>query len=328
MLLLWPPFVHPASLLVVTVGAGVGHAFFVPAAQALVPALVPAEHLQHANGLRAAGSQVANLAGNAVGGALYTLLGAPVLLVLNGFSFLLSAAQERRIRSVDPVSTPGGTGQSVAAAAREGLRLLRREKPLRLLITSQAGLFLVSPVLMLSLPFVVIDELGHPPAVVGFMFSLALAGGIVAFALLRLLPVDRMLRLPLVPGAYAAITAAFALLSTTTTTVALATAALLFGLSSGTVYLTAVTWIQRRIPASLHGRIFALLEAVSSLVAPVSYLVTGIVLEGLGTSGRWIAFASLAGAGGIWTLVTAVAAPRRRDSGSSNPPPAPGGHQA
>ena len=328
MLLFWPPFVHPAALLLVSLGAGVGHAFFVPAAQALVPALVPAERLQHANGLRAAGSQVANLAGNAVGGAMYTLLGAPVLLVLNGVSFLLSAAQERRIRSVDAVSTAGGTGQSVAAAAREGLQLLRRERSLRLLIASQAGLFFVSPVLMLALPFVVIDELGHPPAVVGFMFSLALAGGIVGFGLLRRLPVDRMLRLPLVSGAYAAITGVFALLAVTTTTVALGTAALIFGLSSGTVYLTAVTWIQRRIPANLHGRTFALLEAVSSLVAPVSYLAAGIVLEGLGSSRRWIAFAVLAGAGGLWTLITAFHALRRRDSGSNTPPRAPGEHQA
>ena len=53
--------------------SGIGHALFVPAVHALLPALVQPAGLQTATALRAAGSQVGNLGGSAAGGALFAL---------------------------------------------------------------------------------------------------------------------------------------------------------------------------------------------------------------------------------------------------------------
>ena len=110
--------------------SGIGHALFVPAVHALLPALVQPAGLQTATALRAAGSQVGNLGGSAAGGALFALLGAPLVLVINGVSFLASAVQEMYIRGGRdrPV---GRRTESIPEMARAGRRPIMRDRRLR-----------------------------------------------------------------------------------------------------------------------------------------------------------------------------------------------------
>jgi MFS family permease len=319
-LLFVPAFRTPWLVLPLSLAAGIGHAFFVPAAQALLPALVTSERLPAANGLRAGASQAANLTGNAAGGALYVLLGAPMLFVLNGFTFLLSAWQEHFIRPRDRSSTNdsaaavGGSSagsasalrspmRDVLASARAGIGVLRADRALRLLVLSQAGLFAISPVLMLSLPFVVIDELNLGERTLGLFFAAALLGGISVFVPLRGVSSERLLRRRLPILAYASITGMFAVVATTIAPIVLAVAAYVTGGAAAVVYLYTITWIQHRSDEAFHGRVFAMLEAATSLVAPVSYLITGIALEVLGTDGRWIAYATVSWAAAVWTMI-------------------------
>jgi DHA3 family macrolide efflux protein-like MFS transporter len=297
--LLVPAWRTPWLILPVSFAAGVGHAFFVPAAQALLPDLVPSDRLHAANGVRATVSQLANLTGNALGGLLYAVVGAPFLFVLNGVTFLLSAWQERFIRGGRDVHRDGSGSTSFVHAAGQGLAVLSGRGALRRLIVSQAGLFLVSPVLMLSLPFVVIDELGLGPRWVGFFFAAALAGGILAFLVLRRWSAGSMLQAPLPAVAYLALALAFAAASVRVSPPVLFLVALVTGAAAGFVYLFAVTWIQNRTEPGLHGRLFALLEAASSLVAPISYLASGIVLEALGPERRWVLFGGV----GVFALL-------------------------
>jgi MFS family permease len=78
----WPVF----ALMVVF---GVSRAFYIPAMQALVPALVPAEDLRTAVGMNVSVSQIAFVIGPAVGGLLY-LLG-PTVVYGTGAVLLLAA---------------------------------------------------------------------------------------------------------------------------------------------------------------------------------------------------------------------------------------------
>lgn len=293
-------------ILPVSLAAGVGHALFVPAAQALLPAIVPPQRLQHATALRASSSQVANLGGNAAGGLLYTLLGAPVLFVLNGVSFLISAAFELRISRDKSPSDDADSGHDARAAggllsaASAGLRELRAQPVLIRLMISQAGLFALSPVLMLALPFIVIDELGLPEFVVGVYFSLALAGGIVCFLSVRRLSSSQLLEIPLVRVSYLALAAGFFAAAFLSGPLVLGVIAFITGAAAAGVYLTVTTWIQLRMPGELHGRLFSLLEAGSSAIAPISYLVAGAVLASAGTGGRGVVFAATGAVAAGW----------------------------
>jgi MFS family permease len=313
--LLFPTLRSAWFILVVAFLAGLGHGFFVPAVQAWLPSIVPRERLPRATTLRVASSQIANLAGNAAGGVLFVVLGAPALFAVNGVTFLISGIQESFIRRDRPEAPrAGGTAEasrpSVLAAAREGLRQGLSDPLIRLLLISQAGLFAISPVLTLSLPFIVIDELGMSEAAVGYFLATGLVGAIAAFALLRGRSPGVLLSMPLVQIAYGAIGAGFLLLAVTTRPVSLAIVALLSGAAAAAVYLFATTWLQTRTPASVHGRLFALFEAANSAVAPTAYLVAGLGLELVGAEMRWTLFAVLGGAALVWAAVLARKMPR------------------
>lgn len=301
LLLLFPALRHPWFVLFVALLAGLGHAFFVPAAQALLPAIVPAGRLPRATTLRAAGSQLANLAGNAAGGALYLALGAPLIFVANGVSFVLSALQEQLIRSGrDQPRTNDGRRGALLRSAREGIRVAAADPALRRVIVSQAGLYALSPVLLLALPFVVIDDLGLSESSLGLFFALALSGGIVAFLALRVMAPKRLLALPVVSGSYLLLGAAFLLVTLHVSAASIALVALMSGAAAAAVYLYATTWVQVRSGQNLHGRLFALLEAANSLVAPLAYLISGALLTALGGEQRGLLFVAVAVVALLW----------------------------
>ena len=185
----------PTVLLTLSFAAGLGHAFFVPAAQALIPEIVPPTHLSTANALRTGGSQIFNMTGNAVGGVLFVVLGAPIVLILNGVTFLISAVQEawiappplRRDRKHPPLNAASLRGDVATV-----LRYLKTRPVIRTRIVAQAGMFLLSPVFLLTLPFVLIDELGTGEQVLGYIFAASLAGGIVVFVALSRLSTERL----------------------------------------------------------------------------------------------------------------------------------------
>lgn len=308
-----PALRSPALILPAAFLAGVGNALFIPAAHALLPSLVSPSRLPGATGLRAAGSQLANLGGNAVGGTLFALFGAPFLFLINGVTFLLSAVQEMFIRQGR--ETPSRPAEeSLMATAREGLRAVGSDRRVLFLVASQAGLFLVSPVLMLALPFIVIDELGLPEQTLGYVFALALAGGIGAFLLLRRRDGRGLAAEYRVALAYLLLGAGFLALSVNTSVAVMIPVALISGAAAATVYLSVTIHIQRHSPAELHGRFFALLEAASTFVAPISYLAAGALLEITGPQDRWQLFALVGLASLIWSVVLSKRGRNARES--------------
>ncbi|TVQ23552.1 MAG: MFS transporter [Spirochaetaceae bacterium] len=201
----------------------------------------------------------------------------------------------------------GGTAEGVRGQAREGLRVVVGAPRLRRAITSQAGLFVLSPVLLLSLPFIVIDELGLPQATLGYVFASALAGGILAFAVLgRRGESDRVgARYPRI--GYAMTSLALAALAVSSSLPLVVAAAVVVGAAAAAVYLHAITMIQSEFDCAIHGRLFAILEAVTSLVGPISYVVTGILLDLLGPDRRPVLFAVAAAAAATWAIAMRLA---------------------
>jgi MFS family permease len=186
------------------------------------------------------------------------------------------------------------------AMAQVGLRAVAQDRTLQTLLISQAGLFLVSPFLILALPFLLIDELGMSESALGLYLALALAGGIVGFLVLRKVTQPFLLTKSLHGYSYLALGAAFAAVGLAPHPVVLGVAAVVSGVAAATVYLVTVTWIQVRSRPQLHGRLFAVLEAGNSAFAPVGYLVAGILLELLGANHRMVLLVAVASAALAW----------------------------
>ena len=109
--------------------------------------------------------------------------------------------------------------------------------------------------------------------------------------------------MPVVGVAYAGIAVSFLALSFSTTIPVLVVVALVLGAAAAMTYLFTTTWIQIRTPPEMHGRLFALIEAATALVAPVSYLLAGILLETLGPDLRWTLFLISGVAAALWVAV-------------------------
>ncbi len=107
-----------ASVLIpVAVLLGAGEGLFLPASYSVVPSLVPDEDLQAANALATGGTQIAALAGPALGGALVALATPSLAFALDAASFAVSAATLARLRAALPVTLPASAPAANAGDA-------------------------------------------------------------------------------------------------------------------------------------------------------------------------------------------------------------------
>ena len=102
------------------------------AGQAFAPRLVPAHLLAHAHGRFDQGAAAAQTAGPALGGAIIAAVGAPLAVLLDAASYLVSATVLLAVRLPEPPAARASL-RGIGREAIEGLRWLYRSGPLRAL---------------------------------------------------------------------------------------------------------------------------------------------------------------------------------------------------
>jgi MFS family permease len=124
------PFVdNPAAIIALAAVAGVATGFFMPAANAGLPNLVPDEELPNANSLVQTMENLAWMIGPLLGGLMLTAWGSSVPYAVNAVTFLVSAVlisriPRRMLQSEEPLTR--GHWRDVA----DGLRLVFTARPL------------------------------------------------------------------------------------------------------------------------------------------------------------------------------------------------------
>jgi MFS family permease len=119
------------ALIPIAVVLGAGEGLFLPASYSVVPSLVPDEDLQAANALATGGTQLAALAGPAIGGALVALASPSLAFALDAASFAVSAVSLARLRAAPPVSASADAPAVDAESATSTFALLRSERVLQ-----------------------------------------------------------------------------------------------------------------------------------------------------------------------------------------------------
>jgi predicted MFS family arabinose efflux permease len=154
---------------------------FEVAHEAYLPTLVESDHVVEANSKLAATASVAEVAAFSSGGALYQLIGGPLTLLIDAFSFIVSAVTLAWIRKPEPAPVPSGNEPGVASTlreAREGLALVVRN-PLLLMLTGAEGLSSIFGGMMGTIYVLYISrELAIEPAVQGILYGV---GGVSSF---------------------------------------------------------------------------------------------------------------------------------------------------
>jgi len=277
-------------LMAATMGVSVAGVLFVPAVHSLVPDLVEPANLRRANGARSAGTQIANLAGSAVGGALYVLLGAPLVILANGVSFALSGASETAIRP-RTTAPPGQTHEGARrlwSSTREGFAFLLARREIRSLVLVQALANLLLPPLVVALPFVIGEVWGLSPEYFGYLFATVLGGGILGFVLFSRSSADRSSDSRVYRSAVVALAAAMSGLAVLTlpmvATVGILVPLLLLvflvaGGAVGVMHMIGVTRLQQTVAVAMRGRVFAAMETLTAILLPAAYIVSGLLAE-------------------------------------------------
>ena len=111
---------HPWPIYALAAIGSAASAFDSPARQALVPTLVPRDHLPNAISLNAIMLQIASVAGPAVGGLVIATLGVGWVYAVNALTFVCVIVALLKMRDV-PVRPPAETSDVSLRAVREGL---------------------------------------------------------------------------------------------------------------------------------------------------------------------------------------------------------------
>lgn len=289
---------------------GVADAFFYPAQQAILPALVEPDEIPAANALAQGTTQLTVFAGPAVAGLIVAALGTSgahpsltgigVALIVDALSFVVSLVS---LAMIHGGSDRAATGEPIVEALKAGLTFVWHWPSLRLVVLFAMGinLLVVGP-LNVGLPMVAYTRLPEGAAAYGTIVSAMGGGALLGMVAIAVLPRPRATLFgPLVLTLIAVMGVGLAALSVVDTTLEAFVVTALVGFGMGYANLTMITWAQQRIPMALMGRVFSLILLGSVALVPVSQVLAGALVT-LSLAGMLLA------TGGLLALLALVAA--------------------
>ncbi|MDH3890034.1 MAG: MFS transporter [candidate division Zixibacteria bacterium] len=270
-----------AALFVVAIIASSMGAFFRPAISAAIPDLVPTERVAAANSMNQSSMQASMLAGQSVGGVLFRIMGAPLLFMIDGVTYLISAVSEMfiSIPQKAPKPSTGSAFQRFKVDTIEGMRFAWKHPGRRSLTLAAAFInFFLVPFLIL-LPFYVEDTLGVTVDWYGFMIAALGLGSLIGYLGAGTIKVKGRTRSWMMIGSLILMSLAFAALGLTKSPPAAVVLMFLAGAVNGYININIATIMQLTTPSEIRGRVFGLLGTMSAGLTPISMGLTGFVTD-------------------------------------------------
>ena len=285
---------------VMLVGAavGAGTALFSITDNTYLPALIGRKHLAEGNAKLEATEAIAEITGPASAGWLIAILGAPLAVVIDAFSYVWSAILLGQIRKVEPKPEDPHRPKHLGEDLRVGMRTVFRHPVVRPIVLSHMVWSISGGFFMALYTPYCLRVLGLSTSTFGVIVGLggigSLAGAIISRKLVKRLGLGSTLLL-------ASITSlAFALLiplagtplvgTTFVMTFTLLAAHQLFADGFAVAFvIQAVTLRQTVLPKEVLGRANAAIHVFTSGLLPVAAVIAGGLAELLGTRAAvWI----------------------------------------
>jgi predicted MFS family arabinose efflux permease len=271
-----------AQLYVVIALAGFCTVFFDVAYQSYMPSLVERENLLEGNSKLAMSSSAAEIAGPSLTGILVQLITAPIAILFDAISFLISAASVALIRKPEPPHQPSLDQPHPIA----GLRFVFAHPLLRPLACFSITAFLFLGFLGPLYVLYAIRELHLNPAELGIAIAMggvgAMIGAILAPAIGRRLGLGHTFI-----AAVLTMAASYALIPLANgprpLPLVFLMASQLFGDFAFTTYvINELTLRQSSAPPEMLGRVNAAMQLMTRGVLPLSALAGGILATQIG----------------------------------------------
>lgn len=149
------------------------------ASATFVPLLVPKEQLLQANAAMAQSATIMGVSGSAVGGALVQVLTAPITLVVDAVSSLVSAAVQGRIRQPGKPIEPNASRERLGKSIVAGFRALYAQPILRAMLVAATLGALAGQIQAVVLLLFFARDLGLEPGAIGALVAVAGVAGVV-----------------------------------------------------------------------------------------------------------------------------------------------------
>lgn len=252
-------------------------AFFWPARDALIPAIVPEQDLTRANSIMLTTNQVGLVFGPVLGGVLLATLSYEMIFSLTGIMLALATGCIGLIN--EPFTAKiRHAGSTMLTELKEGVQYAIQTPVLRalMLIYAAANLLFMGP-LALGIPIIVTDNLNGQPATLSFLQSAFAAGMVVGGVLLTMYPPSKK-RLLMITVIIALEGILLALLAHTHWMWVAVGIQALIGLGVAGNNVPMMSLIQQYSDKDKIGRVMSLNSMASMGLTPLSYaMVTGLL---------------------------------------------------
>lgn len=309
----------PISLLIPALLAGavlLGSlvAFLTPALSAAIPDLVPKSSLPAANAMNQLAIQAAIFAGQGLGGVAFTWLGAPLLFLIDGLSFLLAAGSTALAKAPPP--PPGAalpwreSFRKLGGDLAAGFTYARQTPGLLGFVLAAAAFNFVSMPLLVLLPFFVESTLGRGAEWYGFLMAAISLGAVGGYIVAGALPFRGRARSRFLVLLMLVAPLGLALLGVVHTPGPALAAACGLGLVTGAIGVYVMSSLQATTPPELRGRMMGLFAALTGGAGPLGMALGGIAGDLSGKNIPLVAFSCAALA--ALAAVAAVSRPSTR----------------
>ncbi len=151
--------------------------FFDVAYQSVLPIMLPKEHMAKANSALETTNQTSMLAGPAVVGFLLSIVKAPILMLADAVSFLVSMISIALIKMDESTIAKKDRGRLRDDIA-EGVKFVTKHPIISRITATTAVSNLFGSAVQTLLPILVLRTMDVPPALYGLGFTAAAAGGL------------------------------------------------------------------------------------------------------------------------------------------------------
>ena len=251
-------------------------AVFSPGIQSTVPDLVPKSKIANANSAFLIVTSGSNLLGNVAGGFLYQTLGAPLLFLINGISFLFSGAS---LPFVKISNNERHEEFHFFKDMADGFKYMQRQSGLRfILIIIALSNFFSFIAIVLFLPLC-----KYTPSLGAKSYGIAMAcfmgGSMLGFLLLSIVSVKPANKLKILMLSYFTSDILFVIAVNQPLFIVMAVLLAFAGFFNAVVNVILISTVQASTPQDLRGKVMSFISMITSGLTPFAMALGGVLGE-------------------------------------------------